>query len=186
MRPRSNDVCRRYARELRQAAALGGLVMLSAGLIVFLEALDRGTAVAFSAAVLLAGGAAVAFRGSRAPRPIRSGGLKADLFVFGVALAVGGAIARRLSAGSVCSGSLHRFCQRSRSATGRPPSSGRVTKRRLTAVPLVPLPETLQPRAVSASARPHLERDRHRRCADDAPLGRIRRDPKVHTPWLEA
>jgi hypothetical protein len=66
--------------------------MLSAGLIAYLEALERGIAVAFSAAVLLAEGAAVAFRASRAPRPIRSGGLKADLFVLGIALTVGGAI----------------------------------------------------------------------------------------------
>jgi hypothetical protein len=66
--------------------------MLSSGLVASLEALQRGIVVAVSAVVLLAGGAAVALRASRAPRPMRSGGPKADLFIFGLALAVGGTV----------------------------------------------------------------------------------------------
>jgi hypothetical protein len=66
--------------------------MLVAGLVASLEVLERGTVVALSDALLLAGGAAVAVRASRAPRPIQSGGLKAGLFMLGLALALGGAI----------------------------------------------------------------------------------------------
>jgi hypothetical protein len=85
-------VSRLHARELRRAATFGGAAMLVAGAIASVDALMKGSIGAVSPSLLLGGGAVVAFRASRARRSIWAGGLKADLFLLGVALAVGGLV----------------------------------------------------------------------------------------------
>ena len=83
---------RRYAHELRRAAALGGLSMLIAGVIAMVDALMTGSIRVAPAALLVVGGIALATRVAHAPRSIWAGGLKGDLFLLGVALALSGLI----------------------------------------------------------------------------------------------
>ncbi|HSE81038.1 MAG TPA: hypothetical protein VLA87_04985 [Gaiellaceae bacterium] len=92
MRARVDDVSRRYAHELRQAAALGGLAVLLAGVVASMDTLMVGSIGIAPAALLMVGGAALALRVAHAPRSIWVGGLKGDLFFLGIVLALGGLI----------------------------------------------------------------------------------------------
>ena len=66
--------------------------MLLAGVLATVDTLMAGSIGMEPAALLVVGGAALAFRVSHAPRSIWAGGLKADLFFLGMALSLGGLI----------------------------------------------------------------------------------------------
>lgn len=66
--------------------------MAIAGTVAAVDSVMGGGLGVVPPALLVSGGAAVAFRASRAPRSLWSGGLKADFFLLGLALALGGLI----------------------------------------------------------------------------------------------
>jgi hypothetical protein len=89
---RAEPISWRHARELRRGAAVGGLALLVAGTLASVDFLLKGSIGTLPSIILVAAGAAIALRATRAPRPLGSGGLKDDFFVLGLALAVGGSI----------------------------------------------------------------------------------------------
>ena len=80
--------------------------MLIAGVVATVDTVMAGSIGVVPAGLLVVGGAALALRVSHAPRSIWAGGLKADLFLFGVALALGGVI-EMLHAFDVLVGNAH-------------------------------------------------------------------------------
>ena len=73
MRARVDHMSRRYAHELRRAAALGGLSILLAGVVALTDTLAVGSISIAPAALLVVGGAALAIRVAQAPRSIWAG-----------------------------------------------------------------------------------------------------------------
>jgi hypothetical protein len=66
--------------------------MLLAGAVATVDTLLAGSIGVAPACLLVVGGTALAFRVLHAPRSLWAGGLKADLFLLGVTLVVGGLI----------------------------------------------------------------------------------------------
>jgi hypothetical protein len=79
----ASHVSRRHARELRRASSAAGVSLVVAGALAAVDPSVEQHIHALWSLVLAAGGLVVVAFAIRAPRPLRSGGLKFAFFLFG-------------------------------------------------------------------------------------------------------